>query len=316
MNVNKSHILVVDDEDEIRDLFIEGLEEGGYACHAASSGESALQILAAKPVDVALVDIIMPRMSGLTLFKRIQEHFPQVAVIFVTAMDDVEIAIGNVKGGAFDYLVKPVTVKRLIEAVEEALHGRNAAREAPHNKIDRAVGPELPIEGSDGDLYQHIRNGQPDRPSENLAVLDEAAKVRALSSISWASGSAETAAADAETVPDAGDADGVPSHSEEEVFEGNVTLIVEAEKGDHRPASFVNALRQDPRVRLFSADFMNRGGARVLLSLRRPVRLVDMLVRKSGVSEVSVLPPGDAIGMTGDATVKVMLEKSPFADQG
>lgn len=125
MQEAKTHVLVVDDELDIRELFSESLEEEGYACSTAASGKEALQILDAQEVDIAVLDIIMPGMSGLTLFEHVKDRHPDVAVIFVTAMDDVDIAVQNLKHGAYDYILKPVTLRRLKEAVGEVLDRRD-----------------------------------------------------------------------------------------------------------------------------------------------------------------------------------------------
>ncbi|MBI4282546.1 MAG: response regulator [Chloroflexi bacterium] len=121
----KAQLLIVDDEAGIRDMFQETLEECGYACLTAPSGEAALEVLANNPVDLLLLDILMPKMSGLACFEHVKERYPDVAVIFVTAMDDVPLAVRNMREGAFDYLVKPMTAKLLEQAVEEALARRS-----------------------------------------------------------------------------------------------------------------------------------------------------------------------------------------------
>ena len=119
-------ILIVDDEDGIRGLLKEKLEQDGYVCCSASDGNSALEVLASRVVDLAVVDILMPGMTGLNLFQHLKERFPDLAVIFLTAVDDAEFAVNNLKGGAYDYIVKPVTRKRLRQAVEGALERRQA----------------------------------------------------------------------------------------------------------------------------------------------------------------------------------------------
>lgn len=118
----ETHILIVDDESEIRDIFRESLEAMGHVCFAAPNGEAALQVMATEKIDLALVDLRMPGMSGQVLFEHMVAQHRDVAVIFVTAMDDVDIAVRNLKFGAFDYLVKPVPLRRLRQAIEEALH--------------------------------------------------------------------------------------------------------------------------------------------------------------------------------------------------
>ena len=128
-SAEKTHILVVDDEEGVRELFKLNLVDVGYACHAASSGEAALEVLDTKPVEMALVDIMMPRMTGLSLFQHIRERYPDVAVVFITAVDDLNLAVKNLKDGAYDYLVKPVTRARLQQVVEETLDRRRAVLE-------------------------------------------------------------------------------------------------------------------------------------------------------------------------------------------
>ena len=126
MEQHSANILIVDDEDGMRGLFKDGLEDDGYLCVTAPNGNEALHVLATKHVDLALVDVIMPGMTGLSLFQHMQEHYPDVAVIFVTAMDDLNMAVGNLKNGAYDYIVKPVTRKRMRQAVGDALTRRQA----------------------------------------------------------------------------------------------------------------------------------------------------------------------------------------------
>lgn len=129
MRFNGAPILVVDDEPGIRDLLKDNLEEQGYVCHTAPDGDAALNVLAEQTVQLALVDIMMPGMTGLSLFERVRERYPDLAVIFVTAWDDLNIAVQNLKNGAYDYVVKPVTRKRLQQAVEETLAKREALLE-------------------------------------------------------------------------------------------------------------------------------------------------------------------------------------------
>lgn len=114
-------ILVVDDESGLRDIHQENLEDAGFICFTAANGQAALDVLAVEAIDLAVVDIIMPVMSGLELFQQMEEQYPWIAVLFVTAMDQIDLAVSRVKGGAFDYLIKPVSRDKLIGAVGEAL---------------------------------------------------------------------------------------------------------------------------------------------------------------------------------------------------
>lgn len=102
-------ILIVDDSLDNRLLYTKGLEGRGYVCHTDSSGGAALEVLSREPVDIALIDIMMPGMTGSSLFQHVNELHPEVAVIFLKAVDDLNIAVDHIKKGAYDYLVKPVT---------------------------------------------------------------------------------------------------------------------------------------------------------------------------------------------------------------
>lgn len=122
-----SRIIIVDDEQGIRDLLQDNLEEEGYICYSAASAEEALKILAAQRVELAILDIMMLGMTGLSLFDYIKEIYPYVAVMFVTAVNDANLGAVVLRNGASDYIVKPVTRKRLLQAVQDALDRREMA---------------------------------------------------------------------------------------------------------------------------------------------------------------------------------------------
>ena len=136
MKHDVKHVLVVDDEDKIREPVKLILELEGYVCHDARSGDAALQVLATRSVDLALVDVMMPGMTGLSLFEQMKERFPDVAVVFVTGLDDIDFAVKHLKEGAYDYLVKPVAGERLLQVVKDTLQKRRAVLdEAQHHRL-------------------------------------------------------------------------------------------------------------------------------------------------------------------------------------
>jgi two-component system response regulator HydG len=119
-------ILVVDDEVRARALFKETLEAVGYECLLAANGDEALAILARERIDLALLDIIMPGMSSTELFLRMQRQHPRVAVVFVTAVSDANLAADALKAGAYDFITKPMRFQELGAVVQKALERRQA----------------------------------------------------------------------------------------------------------------------------------------------------------------------------------------------
>lgn len=118
-------ILVVDDEEIVRNSLLDWLREDGYQVEAAEDGFNALEKIKEKPWDIALVDLKMPKMDGLELMERIKETQPEVQVIIITAYATVHTAVQAIKEGAYDYLVKPfnpeeisLLIKRLVESQE------------------------------------------------------------------------------------------------------------------------------------------------------------------------------------------------------
>jgi DNA-binding NtrC family response regulator len=119
--MSKASVLVVDDNaDNLRILQIT-LRRAGYAVKTAASGAEALQLYSEDPVGVALVDLSMPVMDGITLMKRLHQENPNLQAIVVTAYGSIERAVEAMKAGAMDFLTKPVRSEVLLALVEKAL---------------------------------------------------------------------------------------------------------------------------------------------------------------------------------------------------
>src|SRR3954466_5362748 len=100
-------ILVVDDEEPIRQMLTEVLSGHGYVVRAASDGEEALKELAVHDYDAVVTDVRMPRMDGLSLVRAIQQTAPDAPVIVMSAYGSHDLALEAMKAGAYDYLGKP-----------------------------------------------------------------------------------------------------------------------------------------------------------------------------------------------------------------
>ena len=127
-------ILIVDDDDVIRDTLYELLSEE-YICQTAETAERALARLEADSYDVVLTDISMPGLSGLELLGHILQKFPGTPVIMISAIGDHEHAEGLIKLGAFDFLLKPFTLEVVERSVQRALEYRWHLADASADKV-------------------------------------------------------------------------------------------------------------------------------------------------------------------------------------
>ena len=114
-------ILIAEDEQVLRESVAELLTEEGYQVLQAPDGKAAYDIIVDRPVDLVLSDIRMPEMDGLQLLARLRQAAPQTPVIMLTAYGTVESAVGAMRAGAFDYLLKPVQFDDLVLKVQRAL---------------------------------------------------------------------------------------------------------------------------------------------------------------------------------------------------
>ncbi|HEY0469329.1 MAG TPA: response regulator, partial [Polyangiaceae bacterium] len=116
----ETKVLLVDDDDAVRNALRRVLERRGYQVFTCSSGADALERLAVGGYDAMVSDVRMPGMSGLKLLRAVREHDLDLPVILVTGNPDLASATEAVEYGAFQYLIKPVEVDRLDEVVERA----------------------------------------------------------------------------------------------------------------------------------------------------------------------------------------------------
>jgi len=117
----KKHILIVDDEENIREVCKELLEEEGYKVTLAVDGQDALEKIDLDVFDLFLIDMAMPRMGGLELMKEIKKRQPLAVIIILTGYSSIEGAVKAVHAGAYKYLSKPINSDELFEAVRSGL---------------------------------------------------------------------------------------------------------------------------------------------------------------------------------------------------
>src|SRR6202140_3639649 len=118
-------ILVVDDEETIREIVSSVLSTAGYKCRQAGSGMEALALRAAgEEFDLMLSDLMIANLDGIGLLERTKERTPEMPVIMVTAVHDISVALAAIRNGAYDYLLKPFEREQLLAAVRRALENR------------------------------------------------------------------------------------------------------------------------------------------------------------------------------------------------
>ena len=118
-------LLVVDDEDSIRNALRKFLIQQGYEVATASSGEEALLLLQRQKITGMLLDVNMPGISGVELVPQIMELEPSIALLMLTAVNDATSAALCMQRGAFDYLIKPIDLSHLSRAIHHALQRRH-----------------------------------------------------------------------------------------------------------------------------------------------------------------------------------------------
>ncbi len=114
-------ILIVDDEEGLREALAEKLRHAGHTVESVDSAESALSRLTAFGPQLILTDLRMPGLSGLELTEKVREGMPGVEVVVMTGHEDMTSAVAAMKAGAFDYLVKPVRLREVEALVERCL---------------------------------------------------------------------------------------------------------------------------------------------------------------------------------------------------
>lgn len=139
MSGNTPIVLLVDDEERFRTTLGKRLVEAGMPVETAGSGMEALQILAEKPVDVVILDIKMPGLSGIETLAEIRNKHIGVEVLLLTGHADVPSAVEGMRLGAFDYLMKPYEFQGLQAKIEEAFKVKVERDERIRKAQERAV---------------------------------------------------------------------------------------------------------------------------------------------------------------------------------
>lgn len=174
-------VLVVDDEQRLRDVLVRGITQMGYDCTGSPNGEDALRQMRDKPRGVVIVDLNLPGIDGMTLFEKLRRGWPAVQVIVLTGFGDLDSAKHAIRLDVVDFLTKPTHLGELEQALSRAWQ-----------RIDDAVGldavllPEPSVEelafeslGEVEDAAEQsvlgdyaVHEGALPQPGESLDVLE------------------------------------------------------------------------------------------------------------------------------------------------
>jgi two-component system response regulator PilR (NtrC family) len=168
-------ILIVDDEEVLQDVLAALVREEGHEAVVARTGEEALTLLEREEVDLVLLDLMLPGLSGMEVLRQLREQDPDLVVVVITAFSSIEGAIDAMKQGAFHYIPKPfkneevrLTIRKGLErrqlkaenrALKEQLHGRFG--------FDRIIGKSKPIQ----QVFDLIRLAAPSK--SNILILGD-----------------------------------------------------------------------------------------------------------------------------------------------
>lgn len=117
----QSRLLVVDDDPDLRDSLRRALGYAGYSVATAANGADALSSVARSPVDLIILDVMMPILDGIGTCKALRERGNATPVLVLTARDTVDDRVTGLEAGADDYLVKPFALRELVARVNALL---------------------------------------------------------------------------------------------------------------------------------------------------------------------------------------------------
>ncbi len=137
MDENKKTILIVDDEKTIVDMLVYNLQREGYNTLEANDGEQAVKTALEKKPDLILLDIMLPKMDGLAVCKRIRQTL-SVPILMISAKDEEIDKILGLELGADDYITKPFSIRELMARVKANLRKAEIAETAEEENVDKS----------------------------------------------------------------------------------------------------------------------------------------------------------------------------------
>jgi DNA-binding response OmpR family regulator len=162
------HILIIDDEDSLRQTMARILQRAGYEVTTAATGTEGLTLVAEHPFDLLYLDIRMPDASGLELLKEIHAKFPELPVILFTAQPDLNSAVEALRRGAIDYLLKPLKPQTVLDRTQAILVSKQKERRKREiQKQIEALQAELKALDGEGQGEETAKSPPPQLPASD-----------------------------------------------------------------------------------------------------------------------------------------------------
>ncbi len=169
------NILIVDDEEVLQDVLKSVVEREGWSPVGVRSGEEALRVLEHEEVELVLLDLMLPGMSGIEVLRQIRGEDPDQVVVVITAYSSIEGAIEAMREGAFHYIPKPFKNEEVVETIRKGLEQRRLAREnktlreqlRQRYAFDNIIGKSKPMQK----VFDLVRLAAPSK--SNILILGE-----------------------------------------------------------------------------------------------------------------------------------------------
>ena len=131
----RSTVLLVDDEESVQKLLTYPLEREGYTVVQARDGEEALQRYRETPIDLVILDLMLPRLDGLAVCRRLREERSAVPIIMLTARGDEGDKVLGLELGADDYITKPFSIREFMSRVRALLRRAQLSTAGAHAEV-------------------------------------------------------------------------------------------------------------------------------------------------------------------------------------
>ena len=145
-------VLIAEDDEIVRQGIADALGRAGHVVTEAADGEQAAALVEEKKFDVAICDVHMPKLDGLTLFRRVRRVAPRTAVVLMTSFGKIPDAVGSLRDGAVDYITKPFDpdelVSRVIGPIAERFTLRRELEKIRLMQTERRTGERIVAESS------------------------------------------------------------------------------------------------------------------------------------------------------------------------